>query len=124
MKKYAWALVMLSLGVVACNRNDADPIVLKVTPKHHGVAIDSCTIFIRYNTVNEPADGKYDDSAKCVKENGIPVATFTNLSKGNHYVFGLGWDPNLTPPDTVKGSFAYPLKDDGTQYLDLAVSED
>jgi hypothetical protein len=98
--------------------------ILKVTPRHHTRPIDSCTIYIKYNAVDAPANGVYDDSAKCVQEGGLPVATFTSLKKGNYYLFGYGWDPQLSPPQHVKGGYAYQLQQEITQTTDLAVTED
>jgi hypothetical protein len=97
--------------------------VLKVTPKHHTNKIDSCTIHIKYNAIDAPAGGFYDDSAKCIKVGGVPVATFIGLKRGNYYLYGNGWDPTLSPPKAVKGGFAYFIQDETTQSLDLAVTE-
>lgn len=118
-------LMLLAAG---CGKDDdskgASTFSLQVTPKHHGRAIDSCTIYIKYDAVDAPADGRYDDSAKCVPLNGAPVAVFSNLKRGNHYLYGYGWDPQLTPPKAVKGGYAYPDNGDATQRVELAVSEE
>ncbi len=98
--------------------------ILKVTPRHHGVQIDSCTIYLKYNAIDAPTYGKYDDSARCILTGGIPVATFSGLRKGNYYIYGYGYDPKLVPPGPVKGGFAYPLQQETTQSYDLAISED
>lgn len=97
---------------------------IKVTPRHHGSPIDSCTIYIKYNATDEPANKQYDDSMKCVQVGGLPVAAFTGLKKGNYYLYGYGWDPTLTPPSAVKGAFAFNLSSETVQTIDLAVSED
>lgn len=97
---------------------------LLVTPRHHGNKIDSCTVYIKYNATDEPSDGRYDDSAKCVQISGLPVATFSSLKKGKYYLYGYGWDPSLSPPAHVKGAFAYNLTSETSQTVDLAVSED
>jgi hypothetical protein len=123
MKRLTLIIAALAALIVSCKK-EPDPPVLKVTPRHHGRQIDSCTIYIKYNAVDPPANGKYDDSARCVQEGGIPVATFNGLQKGNYYIYGYGWDVQLTPPKAVKGGFAYLLQGDGVQSLDLAVSED
>jgi len=111
-------------GVVPPVAGKGGNAVLNVTPRHHGKQIDSCTIYVKYNAVDAPVNGIYDDSAKCIKVGGIPVATFPGLRKGNYYLYGYGWDPSLSPPKAVKGGFAYPLVDETTQSYDLAVSED
>ena len=122
MKPYILAAAGLLMLAAACNKPDENA-TLKVTPRHHSRAIDSCTIYIKYNATDAPTNGVYDDSAKCVKESGVPVATFRDLKNGNYYIYGYGWDPGFTPPSHVKGGFAYPVSTGGEQTLELAVSE-
>ncbi len=126
-------IAMLALvGAFSCSKGGDDPevagkggnAILKVTPRHHGKQIDSCTIYLKYNTVDQPSNGVYDDSAKCIQIGGLPVATFSGLRKGTYYIYGYGWDPGLTPPSHVKGAYAYPLTGETVQSYDLAVSED
>lgn len=134
MRRYIVLIAGLLFLFASCKNNDNPQPdtgggkggngVLLVTPRHHGRAIDSATIYIKYNATDAPTDGKYDDSARCVPVSGIPVATFSGLKKGNYYLYGYGWDPTLTPPQAVKGGFAYNLATETTQSFDLAVSED
>jgi len=134
MKTPFFALALISiLSLVACkSKDDPQPSIggkggnatLNVTPRHHGKAIDSCTIYIKYNATDAPNTGQYDDSIKCSTIGGIPVASFTNLKKGNYYLYGYGWDPTLTPPQHVKGGYAYPIQTEEVQSVDLAISED
>ena len=132
MKKSLLAVISILVLALGCKPDDEDPTpvggkggnaTLHVVPRHHGRQIDSCTIYIKYNAIDAPANGLYDDSAKCVQVGGLPVATFTSLRKGNYYLFGYGWDPNSTPPDHVRGGYAYPLTSETDQTLELAVSE-
>lgn len=130
MKAYA-LLLGLCLLIFSCKKEDEAPPVggpggnatLKVTPRHHGRQIDSCMIYIKYNAVNPPADSLYDDSARCVLINGLPIATFAGLKKGNYYIFGYGWDPQLTPPQHVRGGTPWTITEETLQKLDIPVSE-
>ncbi len=124
-KHILWA-GLIALASCSKGSDDPAPFTLEVTPKHHGRPIDSCMIYIKYNSVDPPANGVYDDSARCVPLNGLPVATFSNVKHGNHYLYGYGWDPLLSPPQAVKGGYAYPDPTDGkaVQTVELAVSED
>jgi hypothetical protein len=97
---------------------------LRVTPRHHGRQIDSCTIYVKYNALDTPANSRYDDSAKCVLVGGVPVATFSGLRKGNYYLFGLGWDPMLIPPQSVRGGYGAGITSETEQSIDLAVFEE
>ena len=129
MQQHRWIWVLVaacSITLFAACKKDPKAgkggnAVLKVTPRHHGKNIDSCTIFIKYNTQDLPADGKYDDSAQCVPEGGKPVATFSNLNKGEYYLYGEGWDPNL--PDTVVGGLPYIIKEETVQSFNISVTE-
>lgn len=127
MKLYGWiALAICSTALfTACKK---DPVagkggnaVLKITPRHHGTNIDSCTVYIKYNTKDLPGDGKYDDSAKCVPENGKPVATFSNLKKGDYYLFGSGWDPTIG--EAVVGGSPYTISEENLQSHNISVTE-
>lgn len=121
-----FALIAALALLAGCGKDDSAPSTfeLRVTPKHHGRSIDSCTIYVKYNALQPPANGVYDDSARCVPLNGVPVATFAKLPRGNHYLYGYGWDPALTPPKAVKGGYPYPDDESAQQSVELAVSED
>lgn len=124
MNKYAILLGGLICLATSCNKTDDPPTAtLHITPRHHGRQIDSCMVYIKYNAINPPADGRYDDSAKCIRVDSLPVATISGLKKGNYYLYGYGWDPQLTPPQHVKGGQSYPIQEATTQIVDLAVSE-
>lgn len=127
MKLQGWIAVVIGSTALfaACKK---DPVagkggnaVLKITPRHHGKNIDSCKIYIKYNTQDLPADGKYDDSATCVPDGGTPVATFSNLKKGNYYLYGSGWDPDIA--QGVVGGTPYVISDENLQSYNLSVSE-
>lgn len=131
---FATTLIVAATG---CKRKDDDKTpeepsgkggkaVIKATPLHHAELIDSCTIYIKYNTLDLPADGKYDDSAKCVPEgtapNIKPVASFTQLKKGRYYLFGRGWDPAIS--QAVEGGVGYTVQDTiGTFAITVPVTE-
>lgn len=124
------ALLSMSamLMFTACERDDKQTVTvggkggnatLKVTPQHHGDNIDSCTIYIKYNAQDKPST--YDEEVKCVMENGRPVATFTNLNKGNYYIFGKGWDPGIE--QEVEGGIPYTITEETTKEITVPVTE-
>ncbi len=125
-------LLLATLGIIfcfSCNRKDKDPDVggiggsatLKVTPKHHNKQIDSCKVYIKYNTLDAPAGAIYDDSAKCVLISGVPVATFSGLKNGPYYLYAFGYDPDVV--QNVKGGTPYTITSQTEQSFDIAVSE-
>lgn len=96
--------------------------ILRVIPRHHSKEIDSCTVYIKYNAQDLPANGKYDDSLKVVKDSsGHPYAIFTGLKKGNYYLYGYGWDKSIA--DTVLGGSPHIITTDGTEDMYLQITE-
>lgn len=125
-------LVLLSaitLSVLSCKRPDDNiggkggKATLKVTPQHHGNNIADCTIYIKYNSQTPPSDTTvgYDESAVCVMEDGIPVATFTALKKGNYYILGYGWDPAVS--QNVKGGIPFTINEESIIKINVPVTE-
>ncbi len=92
---------------------------IKITIKHHTKIIDSATVYIKYNTLD--ASSKYDDSVRCKLNDGKPLAIFSGLKKGNYYLYGVGWDPNIT--NTVVGGVPYTVKEETTYDINLPVTE-
>lgn len=126
--KIATALILPIFMITSCQKKNEDiagkggGAVLKITPRHHNRAIDSCTVYLKYNTLDAPAPGtNYDEAVKCVPENGKPVATFSNLKKGKYYIYGYGWDTEIE--DTVMGGAPYTISAEQTYELNLAVTE-
>lgn len=124
-------LACLFLGIFSCQRKEPDPnsnrdiggkggnATFKITPKHHGKNIDSSTVYIKYDAQDLP--NSYDDSVKCIKENGKPVATFNQLKKGKYYLYGQGWDTTIS--NNVKGGIPYTISEEKTYELTLSVTE-
>lgn len=83
---------------------------LKITPNHDNWNIDSCMVYVKYNTSVVPASGRYDDSVWVVKKDGIPIGTFLNLKPGNYYIFGKGWD--LVRSEKVRGGMPFIIPQD------------
>lgn len=133
MTRYIIKISMLFVAftsLISCERKDshvANPdtagkggtAILKITPQHHGKNIDSATIYIKYNTQNLPAT--YDDSVKCVMENGKPVATFTQLKKGKYYIYGRGWEPAISA--YANGGIPYTITEEKTHEITVPITE-
>jgi hypothetical protein len=91
---------------------------LVITPEHHGQFVDTCTIYIKYGTLDAPANGVYDDSTTCIIRDTTPVAVFPGLTAGEYYIFGIGYHATYTPPN-VKGGVPVTIQtaDTNTLYL-------
>lgn len=92
---------------------------LLVSAKHHSEYAVGLTYYIKYNAVNIAADGVYDDSATAVVKNGKPVATFSNLKKGDYVVYATGTDLNNT--EEVAGFIRHSIKEETAQERDIPV---
>ena len=79
---------------------------INVTGEHHGGLLDTCKMYIKYATLDAPASGIYDDSASVTITNGVPVATFNDLTIGNYYVLAVGYHDAYSPPN-VKGGKSF-----------------
>ena len=92
---------------------------LFIEPEHHGYLLDSCTIYIKYGTLDAPADGVYDDSQKCTlqvpPEDTVPAASFAGLKVGVYYLFAQGFHPGYGP---VKGGVSWTISTDNTMATD------
>lgn len=95
---------------------------LKIAAKHHGITIDSCTISIKFNSLDAPNNGMYDLTQKVKK--GIAGESFTifeGLKPGDYYVYGLGWDSSIS--NNVKGGIPYTIKDETDLSIIVPVTE-
>lgn len=117
------SLLALAFG---CNRKDEETdvagkggnAILKITPKHHSQIIDSCKVYIKYNTLD--ATASYDDSTWALPSNGS-VAVFQGLKAGKYYIFGLGWDKSIN--QEVRGGLPHTITEQKTYELILPVTE-
>jgi hypothetical protein len=48
-------------------------------------------VYIKYGQLDAPANGVYDDSAKCIVLGGKPFAIFESLTVGLYYMYGIGY---------------------------------
>ena len=95
---------------------------LKIAAKHHGITIDSCTISIKFNSLDAPSNGMYDLTQKVSKGvTGESFTIFEGLKPGDYYVYGLGWDPSIS--NNVKGGIPYTIKDETDLSIIVPVTE-
>lgn len=130
MQRIAAYITIASVAIfslTSCDRNKTEvagkggSTTLKVIPQHHGENIDSCTVYIKYNT--QEMTTAYDEEVKCVMENGNPVATFTGLKKGDYYIYGKGWDKKIEKD--VIGGIPYKIQEDNkTLNINVPVTEE
>lgn len=130
MRKQLFILSVIALGAYGCNHDDGVTIggkggsaSITVYPAHHVDAknIISFKAYIKYNTLNAPANGVYDDSIVCSNHDNLVSGTFSGLTNGNYYLFGEGVDTSIG--EEVKGGISYTIKEQKPQNVDLPVTE-
>lgn len=95
---------------------------LKITAQHHSSTIDSCTISIKFNSLDAPSDGIYDLTQKITKDiAGDSYTIFEGLKPGDYYVYGLGWDPSIS--NNVKGGIPYTIENETDLSIIVPVTE-
>ncbi len=84
---------------------------IRVIPNHDGLNIDSCMVYIKYNSAVVPTDGQYDDSVwAMVNDDNVPVASFVGLRAGRYYLFARGWD--IIRSQKVRGGLFFTIERD------------
>lgn len=127
MKKFIifFTITCLLLFTISCKRKTTGGIggnaTLKIFPKHHNLPIDSCTIYIKFNSSELPANGNYDMEEKVIKVGNESYATLSGLKKGYYYIYGYGWDPSIS--ENVKGGIPYRIKEETEISITLPVTE-
>lgn len=126
MKTAVFIFSVLMLLNTACNKKEnagfGGNANLKLIAKHHGLLIDSCTFYIKFNATDAPSDGVYDVTQNSIKYSaGNSYGTVSGLKKGNYYIYGIGWDPSIA--SQVSGGIPYTITDETAQDVIVAVTE-
>jgi hypothetical protein len=96
---------------------------ISVTPEHGGPFLDSCAVYIKYATLDAPADGIYDDSVLAplhYVNDTVPVAVFHNLRSGIYYFFSSGYHPGVSQP-YVRGGKGFILNREDSENVVVPV---
>jgi hypothetical protein len=123
--KFRYFLVFISfISILSCRKEETlagkgGNATLTITPQHHGLNIANSKVYIKYNAKNTPSF--YDDSVQTNMQNGIPKAIFTQLTKGDYYIYGIGIDTTIM--QTVKGGIPYTIENETAQTIYLPVTE-
>lgn len=92
---------VLSLSLLSCDKDDEviekrPPVAgkggtatLRVIPQFNGADVDSCKIYIKYNTLD--VQTVFDDSLSVRYSDGRPTAVFYPLKSGNYFLYAKGW---------------------------------
>jgi hypothetical protein len=123
VKTISFLLAALFFIQASCKKNDNNSITgggkggnvtINITPEVYNFLVDTCTVYVKYGTLDAPASGIYDDSAICINTGGKPVATFTNLKVGLYYFYGVGYHTTGGHPPNVKGGMPKTISKEDT----------
>ena len=96
---------------------------LILTAKHYEKQLDSCTFYLKYNTLTEPKNGLYDDSANVKNVNGRFQATFDSLKQGKYFIHCIGRDLTLYKPnDSLWGNGNVQVVDTFARNYDMYIN--
>ncbi len=139
--KSAWfnsalLIALVSIGLFACKDKPKSTTVtpapvagkgglatMRVVMDNDSLFVDSGKVYIKYNASVTPANKKFDDSANIFMVDGTPMAIFTELTQGDYFLYGKGWD--IRRSQTVMGTRPYTIPasgDKGINYLILQVT--
>ncbi len=93
---------------------------IKGVVKHHSKAIANATVYIKYGATDFPGTNAGDYDAQ-VAADADGNYMFTDLVKGDYYLYGYGYDASIL--EYVKGGIAVNVKRNKTKETDVPVTE-
>jgi hypothetical protein len=78
-----------------------------VSAKHYEKQLDSCWVYLKYNTLTMPKNMAFDDSAWVKNVNGRFQVKFDSLTRGKYFIYCVGHDRDtlvFKPNDSLWGS--------------------
>lgn len=120
------AIVLLVIWSSGCRKKESAGLGgnanLYISAIHHAATIDSCKIYIKFNSTEAVSLNEYELSAWVSKDSsGNSYAEFKGLKKGDYYIYGEGYDPAIL--NSVKGGIPYTIKDESDFNITLPVTE-
>ena len=130
MKQQTILLLLIAIMATSCSHDKTEAggtggsATVKVFPQHHGrtAVLDSMKVFVKYNSLDAPANGIYDDSITCTRQDTVVFGSFPGLKNGKYYFYSKGYDTSIQ--GRVKGGIPYTIALQRAQEFNLPVSED
>lgn len=116
------AIVSIALfAITSCKKEGmGGKSTVKGYVKHHSVFIGNATVYIKYGAKEFPgADVSAYDTSVPADANGY--YEIKNLQKGDYYIYGVGYDPNIS--ENVYGGVPIKLRSKETIEANLPVVE-
>jgi hypothetical protein len=121
----------IAASLYGCTHPDHEPVAgkggnasLLVYGKHHhkGEKIDPLKVYIKYNSLDAPTNGVYDDSVTGVKRDSILSCLLSGLRNGKYYLYATGVDTSVS--ENLKGGLPYTIKTQGQHVVEIAIGEE
>ena len=128
-----YLIFVFTLFITSCNSCKEDDckagsgggLTIAAKMIHHIREIKGCTVYVKYNTQDFPggSPSNYDLSFKA--NDSTSIAYLRGLNCGDYYLYAVGIDSLLTPPNNVvKGGMPFSTaQKEGTQSINLYVTE-
>ena len=95
---------------------------LKITVIHHAAVLDSCKVYIKFNSSEAVSISEYELSEWISKDSlGNSHVIFKGLKAGDYYLYGEGYDPSIL--NNVKGGIPYTIQEETDISVNLPVTE-
>lgn len=123
LKSFVYAIIAIAF-LSCCKGGGGGDATLTVFPQHHGLSIPGCTVYIKYNTTEQPGAGTTGyDIQFTAGANDLSVKC-TGLKCGNYYVYAVGNDAAISQQVRGGQSVEIPFsKRDGNINVTLPVTE-
>lgn len=112
---------LLLLLFTACKQEGLDgESIVTGTTAHHSNPIPHTTVYLKFGATElpstDPAD--YDHN---VQADANGVYTIANLTKGEYYLYGIGYDSSIH--QAVTGGIAFEIGKNETKTVNVAITE-
>ena len=117
------ATLVLALTLVACEKEGlGGKATITGHVKHHDTPIPNATVYIKYGARELPGTDPSDFDAQTVASSGDGHYEFTDLQKGDYYLFSIGFDSTIS--EAVKGGIPVNInKKSETLEVNIPVTE-
>lgn len=118
--KYLSIVLIFLILITSCKEGTGGKSKINGYAKHHDSLIPYCVVYIKFGATNFPGanTSNYDAS---VTADANAHFEFTNLRKGDYYLYGLGYDASIS--EIVKGGIGVKVKYNKTLTVNVPVTE-
>lgn len=121
MKHLTYSVLLVLLCFSCTKEGPGGKVVIKGRVMHHSLPIPHATVYIKYGTQDFPGSNITYYDANTTADASANYQ-FTNLRKGDYYLFGVGFDSSIV--ESVSGGIPVKISHkDETLNVDVPVIE-